>query len=181
MDHPVFNIEDEIHGVHFDHFNLMAVPKHCIQGSLSAFSYGLNLLTHLRRLIRTGEVYSALKSTRAFLNFETLSSAHTRWNLFQPLLIAADGVLLGADIGPLGAGERDLLKRLHRTGHLHIYEELGRSFYTFHTPLHLLYYQDQALNATVERVVRDDGQGKYRDPFKYLEDLILFSTWRICC
>ena len=119
-------------------------------------------VTLRRRMIRTGQVYTALRSTRAFMTFDVLSSkALTCWNLLQPLLLAADGVLVGVEIGILGAEEREVLKVLHRTGHLHTYEDLGHSFYAFHTPLHQLYYQDQMLKATVERVVRDDGQGCY--------------------
>lgn len=106
-----------------------------------------------RRMFRTGQVYTALKGNRAFLDLDALSSeSFDRWKLFQPLLEAADGVLQGAPSAMLGPAELALLRHLHRNGHLHLYHTDGQEYYSFHTPLHLLYYQHQLLHARVDNV-----------------------------
>lgn len=105
-------------------------------------------------MFRTGEIYTALKSNRAYLSIAELGpSAHIQWQLFQRLLEAADAVHDGVSVELLSPEEKAVLQELHVSGRVRIFSTTrGHEQYSFHTPLHLLYYQDQFLKARVERV-----------------------------
>ena len=96
-----------------------------------------------RRHFATGSIYDSLKSNRSYLDFDELSDKTCLcWKLFQPLFLAADGVIEGADVALLEPDERVKLRQLHRQGYVRIYVGPGQlEMYSFHSPLHLLYYQ----------------------------------------
>jgi hypothetical protein len=106
-------------------------------------------------MIRSGSIFSSLKGIRAYLNFDDIGP-HTqlRWKLFTPLLEATDWQF-GARVDLLDSNTKNALFDLNRRGFLHIHTIQGVSMYCLHSPLHLLYYQNQLLTSSVESISAD--------------------------
>ena len=112
----------------------------------------------IRNMIRTGDIYSSLKGIRSYLNFDAISlESSLRWNLFGPLLRTTDEICIGVYVDLLDSSAKELLFDLNKRGFLHIHNnnKERKDMYCFHSPLHMLYYQDQLLTSSVQRIDAD--------------------------
>jgi len=110
----------------------------------------------LRTMMRTGSIFMSLKGIRAYLNFDEIGpDTQLRWRLFSPLLESGADWGCGACTDLLDADAKIMLKNLNCKGFLHIHDCQGKEMYCFHSPLHMLYYQDQLLTSTVQRIDAD--------------------------
>jgi len=106
--------------------------------------------------MRTGSIYTSLKGIRSYLNFDELGpQTDLRWRLFAPLLETGNESQNGVCVDVLNDDTKAMLYKLNAKGFLHIHANHGKEMYCFHSPLHMLYYQDQLLTSAVERIDAD--------------------------